>query len=233
MNPTVRHRAIPLLAIALACALGLSACDMKGDTMDAAGITLAEAKQLTLEQQFVQYGERYAEMQHLLLELQLQLTGPDHPWDWISAGIAPSGGGSSPDPLRGSTSKNSYFLDMRRTTTPPGAVGAGSELAPVLEFVKQRGWQVRTFDNTGHGWGLRAETDNGTHVLFDVMPDGRCVITLFSPIYWGQAEELLFAIVYRIPKEHLGTETSLPGEFTAFPQWSDPMRRIPSITERR
>lgn len=211
------------LALALGIALGMTACTLKGSDMDAAGHTRAQAEQLSLEQQFNQLSEHYERVHQLLHEAQLQVAGPDVEWSWISHGLAPSQGGSAPEPLPGGNSSNSYFLDVRSAIQLPGAIGGRSRLDPMIAYVEQQGWQVEVTGEEGSSWRVLAVTDDGIRLRFTVQESGQVSLAIFSRAYWGDTDALVFAVVYRVPKEQRGIQHSLPGEYTKFPEWSDPV----------
>lgn len=70
----------------LAAVLVLSGCSMKGSTMDAAGITQAQAESLPSEEQYECMRGRYEQMQREFPEAQKQIS--DEPWIRISGHYA-------------------------------------------------------------------------------------------------------------------------------------------------
>lgn len=218
-------KAVAAVAITTGILVGAASCTTKGFEMDAAGMTQSEVMQQPLEQQFNAMAKRYARMQELLEEAQLQVTDANTPWIWISSGIAPDGGDFAPTALAGATGENSYFMQAIRAIRLPGATGAQEDLDPMVAFFEKLGGEVETSGDTEHGWTAKTVTSDGYRMSYQVQPNGQYNLDVVSNAFWGDTRGLLHAIVDRIPEEDSGREASLPGVFDVFPDWNAPTQQ--------
>lgn len=193
------------------------------DAKDAAGMTLAEVNKLTLEEEFNLFGKRYAHMQELLRDAQLQIN--DSPWLWNGGDTLPVSGGSGgvSGGMPGSDDTNSYYLTAGRITQPSEASGAKSDLNPMRTYFEAKGWGIELKEISGdfHLW---ATTGDGWQLEYIVQENGYYSLSVFSELFWtNDASALLRAIGDRDPANF--PEESLPGVFEPFPKWSDPLLR--------
>lgn len=189
---------------------------------DAAGMTRAEVEALTLEQQFALVDERYARLNTLLTDAQLVISDSDTVWIWGGGGMLPTGGGNGGvnGAMPGSDDDNSYYLTDGRIIHPPGAVGAKEDLEPMRKHYEAQGWET-DLQELGGDYRLWANTGDGYRLVYGVQTNGRYYITVYSELFWGDFGGLQNAIADRSP--HPALEESLPGVFTPFPKWTDPI----------
>lgn len=196
--------------------------------VDAGGLTRSEAEGNPIEEQFELVRERDARMQELLTEAQQQIsTGT---WGWGQKGGAPILGPNAWS-LPGMALENSYFLDMWRSIDPDGAVGAKSDLDPMIAYFESQGWQFEVSESSGPDYRVRADTGEGFLVSWTVQRNGQYNMEVMSQSYWGASRELLEEIEGRTPPEALDIEESEPGVYVPFPDWSDPAVYAPDLLD--
>ncbi|MGJ4844640.1 hypothetical protein [Leifsonia sp. Le1] len=211
---------------------------MTSTVQDAAGMTRGEVEQLTPEQRFDLYRERYERVKELMTEAQEQVSSES--WDWLSGGVGgPAPGSYAYDPLAGSTGQNTYCFDMTRSINPPGATGERADAEPVYDYFESKGWAAELIwieDELSPGSGrydVRAITDDGYRLIYEVQENGQYNMSVISQRFWGDRDELSSDITYRIPKGQFfpPDETSVPGVYIPFPKWSDPKLWGPDVEE--
>ncbi len=187
--------------------------------VDAAGLTEDDVAELSAQQEFDRYAERYAQMQVVLAEAQRAVHVGE--WSWIGGDRVPNIGGDGIVPLRGAGPRNSYFLRSDRLWSPAGATGDPRDLQPMIDFFGQRDWSYRE-RTRGRYHEVLADTGTGWHVEYEVQPDGDYGLTVYSGQYWtNDGHALTEAVGGRNDGEY--PEESLPGEYPPFPKWSDPI----------
>jgi hypothetical protein len=225
-----------LLALSLsACAGGITNV-MTAGVQDSAGMSRTEVEKMTPEQQFDLMGERYARMQELMTEAQQQIhTGT---WSWLSGGAGgPVGGPTGSDPLRGATSRTSYYLELIRAIVPEGAVGDRADAEPVVAYFESKGWKSRLIevsdelDIGAHRWEAQAKTDDGYHLRYQVQENGQYNLEVVSGAFWCDRHQLSADVNHRIPEDQFfpPDEESVPGVYIPFPKWSDPILWGPNV----
>ncbi|MGJ4845939.1 hypothetical protein [Leifsonia sp. Le1] len=211
---------------------------MTSTVQDAAGMTRGEVERLTPEQRFDLYGERYERMKELMTEAQEQVS--TDPWRWLVGGVGgPASGPTASDPLPGATGQNAYYIRMSRAIFPPGAVGDRADAEPVYDYFESKGWAAELIwieDDLKLGfdrYDVRAITDDGYRLIYEVQENGQYNLDVRSDMFWGDQDELSSDIAYRIPEDQFfpPDETSLPGVYVPFPKWSDPKVWGPEVDE--
>lgn len=192
------------------------------DTVDAAGLTLSQVQELSLEEQFDLVRQRDARMRVLITEAQDQVS-PDT-WKWLSSSLAPMSGANAPGAVPGATRDNSYYLEVTRSIRLPGATGAREDIEPVVAYFESKGWETSVIELGGDRFWAKANTGEGYWVAYTVQPNGQYNLEVFSEMFWGNSRELLAAITNRIPLDVLKMFESKPGVFIPFPEWNDPVR---------
>jgi hypothetical protein len=190
---------------------------------DPSGMTRERMNDMSLQEQFELYGQRYVHIQELLRDAQLVVS--DGPWLWNGVGILPGDGGIWVRPLPGGTYENSYYLDDSRSIQLEGARGAESDLEPMRRYFEAQGWET-SVETWGEGDEriLSGYTDDGYIVDYGIQISGRYYINAHSEPFWGRADKLTDAISRRIPKFDSPEETP-PGEYFPFPKWTDPLNK--------
>ena len=191
------------------------------DAQDAAGTTRAQVSELSLEDELGSAGERYSTMQAVLEEAQLQVS--DGPWLWNGGDVlpVPAGAYAFGDPLPGADADNSYYFRAGRIIRPEGASGDRADLGPMEEYVDEKGWRSSTAE-IGRNLELRADNGDGWWLTWTVRPNGQYSLSVYSEPFWtNDAGELRLAIGKRDVTPF--PERSVPGEYEAFPSWSDPV----------
>lgn len=221
MTRRLLRRVLAGLAATLAAVLVLSGCSMKGSTMDAAGRTQTQAESLPLEEQYEFMRGRYEQMQQEFADAQKQIS--DEPWIWISFGINPDPGNTAPRQLVGAGADNSYHLQISASIEVPEGQGARDDLKPMIEHFDSLGLQtsVEKRGDTETWWVAEAVTDEGNLFVYRVQGNGFYNLSLYSPTFWGDRQELASALNERQPADWVGPESSAPGDYASFPRWSD------------
>ncbi|GAB3128542.1 hypothetical protein [Glaciibacter psychrotolerans] len=190
-------------------------------TVDAAGMTRAEVMQLTPEEQFDLFGERYERVQELMTGAQLQIS--DGEWRWLAEAFVPTAGVFGLNPPPGADFENSYFLESTRSIRMPGAAGAREDLDPMIAYFESQNWDT-TVSSRGSDFVVRAETGDGYQVSYTVQSNGQYNLNVYSYVFWGDSNTLLDTVVGRIPNDTSDSPTlTVPGGFVPFPKWSDPV----------
>ena len=222
MRHKITRRWATLLTVSLLL-FGVAGCSWIGDgDVDAAGMTQAEVEALSPEEQFNLFGERYVVMQEMLADAQRAVSSDS--WTWGSKGTSPNGGLGQRGSMRGATNENSYMINTSRTIKLPGASGEKADLDPMIEYFESQGWSVTVgeYPDTGNFY-VRGGTRDGFGLQYTIRPHGQYSLELISKVFWGDTRALSTAIVERIPAEEFEILESLPGEYIAFPKWSDPI----------
>ena len=206
--------------------LGVAGCSLIGDgDVDAAGMTQAEVEALSPEEQFDLFGERYVHAEKMLADAQRAVSSDS--WTWGSKGIGPVGGLGQRWAMRGATNENSYMINTSRTIKLPGASGEKADLDPMISYFESQGWETTVSENPELGdYYVRAGTEDGYGFEYTVRSNGQYSLQLLSKVFWGDTRALSTAIVGRIPAEKFEILESPPGEYIAFPKWSDPIVNI-------
>jgi hypothetical protein len=211
---------VTVLAVS-GCASGAGSA--RGDEpRDAAGLTQAEVAGLSLEEEFGLASERYSEIEGVLEEAQLQVSGDA--WTWNGGDVLPSAGGpgSFGEPLPGADGDNSYYFRVGRTLRPDGATGAVADLEPMSSYFDEKGWKYGTRESDTKS-EVRADTGDGWWLTYTVRENGQYSLVVYSELYWtNDSGELRLAIGKRDVTPF--PEESLPGEYEPFPSWSDPVQ---------
>ena len=203
--------------------LGVAGCSWIGDgDVDAAGMTQVEVEALSPEEQFDLFGDRYVVMQEMLADAQRAVSSDS--WTWGSKGTSPNGGLGQRWAMRGATNENSYMINTSRTIKLPGASGEKADLDPMIEYFESKEWDVTVgeYPDTG-SYYVRASTHDEFGLQYTIRPHGQYSLELISKVFWGDRATLSTAIVERIPAEEFEILESPPGEYIAFPKWSDPI----------
>ena len=225
MRRKIIRRWATLLAVSVLL-FGAAGCSWIGDgDVDAAGMTQAEVEALSPEEQFNLFGERYAHAEELLAGAQRAVSTES--WHWGRKGIGPDGGLGQRGSMRGATNENSYIVHASRSIKFPGASGEKADLDPMIEYFESQGWDVTVgeYPDTGNFY-VRASTQDGFGLQYTIRPHGQYSLELISKVFWGDRATLSTAIVGRIPAEKFEILESPPGEYIAFPKWSDPIVHI-------
>lgn len=186
---------------------------------DAAGTTRFDATRQSPQEQFERFGERYARVQELMTEAQLQVSRDT--WRWNGEALAPWPEATAPNALPGANGDNSYYLVAGRSIAIEGATGAREDAEPMMAYFQSKGWQSRLDEFYGD-YHVHADTGEGYTLTYKVRSNGHYSIDVISDLFWGDFHDLLHATADRIPDEAILTE-SVPGVFVPFPQWSDPI----------
>ena len=231
-----------LAATLAACSGGIRDLTTIG-AKDAAGMTRGEVEDLGLEGRYNLVGERYLRIQELMTEAQLVVS--DEEWSWQTPGFEPTGGSTAYDSLSGGTRNNSHFMRMARATHPEGAVGEVADARPVYDYFVSKGWEVSITENdfseleleANRDFRVKAITEDGYRMEYTVQQNGQYNMEVLTDTFWGDADEIKKEQVYRfapgkslfpggLPPE-LSTESgqSVPGVYTEYPKWSDPLLR--------
>ncbi|MFC5338969.1 hypothetical protein [Leucobacter denitrificans] len=217
-------RVVVLLGAAMV-ALGMAACaekvDVKMSVADAGGLTRGEVEEMSLHEQFDLFGERQARIEQLLTEAQLQVSSES--WTWSGQMLIPSSGQTALNQLPGATAENSYYLSMARYIHVPGATGGREDIEPIIDYFESQGWDVSLNEVSTDHLIARADTGDGYMLEYWVQASGQYNMIARSYLFWGDYRGLLYAIADRVPDEKLGVSESVPGVFTPFPKWSDPV----------
>ena len=222
MRREITRRWAVLLAVSAAL-LGTAGCSwIGGGDVDAAGMTQAEVEALSPEEQFNLFGERYVRAEKMLADAQRAVSSDS--WTWVSKGIGPVGGLGQRWAMRGATNENSYMINTSRTIKLPGASGEKADLDPMIEYFESKEWDVTVgeYPDTG-SYYVRASTHDEFGLQYTIRPHGQYSLELISKVFWGDRATLSTAIVERIPAEEFEILESPPGEYIAFPKWSDPI----------
>ena len=204
---------------------------------DAAGMTRGEVARLSMKEQLDLLGERYARAQELMTAAQLQVS--DGVWGWNSPGIGADSGPVAWDPLPEVAMENAYYLDMRRSIHPPGAVGDREDAEPMYEYFASQGWDTELveipdeLDLDSGQFEVNAFTEDRFFLSYQVQPNGQYNLLVRSSMYWtaGDRNDLNIEVLHRVPKGGFFPpgEESLPGVYTPYPKWSDPKLRGPDV----
>jgi hypothetical protein len=210
---------VTVLAVA-GCASGAGSAGE--DAPDSAGMTQAEVAGMSLEEEFGLASERYSEIEGVLEEAQLQVSGDA--WTWNGGDVLPSAGGpgSFGEPLPGADGDNSYYFRVGRTLRPDGATGAVADLEPMSSYFDEKGWKYGTRESDTKS-EVRADTGDGWWLTYTVRENGQYSLVVYSELYWTNDSGALFsAIADRDPADF--PEESVPGEYPPFPSWTDPVQ---------
>ena len=222
MRHMITRRWATLLTVSLLL-FGVAGCSWIGDgDVDAAGMTQAEVEALSPEEQFNLFGERYVRAEKMLADAQRAVSSDS--WTWVSKGIGPMGGLGQRWAMLGATNENSYMINTSRTIKLPGASGEKADLDPMIEYFESKEWDVTVgeYPDTG-SYYVRASTHDEFGLQYTIRPHGQYSLELISKVFWGDRATLSTAIVERIPAEEFEILESPPGEYIAFPKWSDPI----------
>lgn len=202
--------------------LTLAGCAGKWNTMDAAGLSLAEIKKMSLEEQYRLLGERFGRMEELLTEAQIAVS--DEEWNWRDIGQV-GAGTYGPEVLSGSTAENSYYLSTTRSIHLKDAEGDISDLDPMLKHFEANDWEaaVTSSIEISVDHEARAVTDDGWHVWYTVQENGQYNLSVVSNPFWGDEKDLQKAKTDRMSDR--GPGVSVPGVLPPFPDWDDPIVR--------
>lgn len=185
-------------------------------------MTREEVQRLTQEERFVALGERYSRMQELLAEAQRKIS--DEEWVWGDKGLTPNRGGPGQRwAMPGSTARNSYLLTTSRNIRPAGATGERADAEQMREYFASQGWETSVEDGVAGDLTVRASTDDGYGLEYQVRRNGQYSLRVISRVFWGDPAELAEEVIGRIPEERLVVEASRPGDYIEFPRWDDPI----------
>lgn len=181
---------------------------------------MQQSPELSLEEEFTLYGQRYECANEYLAQAQRALDAGE--WEWTSNGVLPAGG----EGLTGATDKKSYSLSMSRAiqrgnSYPDEAVTKGLE-----EFLKKQGWRIG-HDRVASDINLAGFTDDGYTIKYVFRENGRISVEVRSSTYWTNDSLTLGETIHARLKEGVRKE-SKPGESIAFPRWNDPAVRSSS-----
>ncbi len=209
---------------------------------DAAGMTRGEVEALGPEGRFTLVGERYERMQELMTEAQLVVS--DGEWKWKTPGFSPQGGTTAYAPLVGADHDNAFYMSMVRHIQPEGAVGAVEDARPVFDYFVSQGWDVSLTEDDFSELELEATRDvrvqavtaDGYRVHYTVQQNGWYYFEVLTDAFWGDADSVLWDQLSRFPQGSLfpsglppelstAPGQSVPGVYTAYPKWSDPIVR--------
>ncbi|MDY0891709.1 hypothetical protein [Frigoribacterium sp. CFBP9030] len=177
---------------------------------------------MTLEDEFGLAAERYVEMQGVLEEAQVQLS--DGSWFWNGGDVLPVAAGADAfgEALPGADDDNSYFFTAGRILEPEGAEGERADLDPMIAYFDEKGWESGSRE-IGRNFEARADSGDGWWVTYTVRPNGQYSLAVYSEPFWTNDSRALFsAIADRDPADF--PQESVPGEYSPFPSWSDPVQ---------
>jgi len=198
--------------------IGLMACGVAAESeRDGAGMTRQEAT-ASIEDEFKRVGERYDRMIELLTEAQLQIS--DGEWKPGMLGMVPRPGRNK-WAVRGMGLENSYYMELFKSTFPPGGVGEKKDLDPMLEYFAAKGWPTEVYE-WSTGWAARADTGEGFMLSWQIQQNGKYNIDIISKTFWGSSKSLLREVVARIPPAQSDFDDAPPGVAPKFPDWNDP-----------
>lgn len=222
MRPRTRQL---LIALLLSIILASSGCSFSAGARDAGGLTARDAAAMSTREHFELFRERYERVHELLAETQRLVSDGD--WGWGGEAFGPSAGTFSDRPLPGATvnPENSYFLDTLRAIRVGEGTWKRSDADPVLGLFEERGWNPAVFEKAPGSFRIRARTEDGYALEYTVQPNGQINVAVTSGAFWGPRQDLLFAVVERIPFETILRE-SPPGVYVKFPEWEDPVLRV-------
>ncbi|TQL44362.1 hypothetical protein FB468_2419 [Leucobacter komagatae] len=195
------------------------------EATDNAGMARAEVAELTLQEEYELYGERYERAHELLADAQLQIS--EGPWIWTGTVLLPHSGyagGVRGTTLPGSDGDTSYDVIDSRVIQPPGATGSAADLEPMRRYYQGKGWRVE--EQASGGWKtVWGRTDDGYWLEYTVHSNGSYSLAVRSELYWTNDEPALeAAVVDRVPGSYADNtlpRESLPGDYIPFPDWSD------------
>ncbi len=232
---------VALAFLVSGCAEGVAGVVFTG-VKDAAGMTRGEVEALGPEGQFTLVGERYERMQELMTEAQLVVS--DGEWKWKTPGFEANGGTTAYAPLAGASYDNAFYMSMVRAINPEGAVGAAEDARPVFDYFVSQGWDVSLTEDDFSELELEATrdvrvqavTEDGYRVHYTVQQNGQYNMEVITDTFWGDANEIMREQDIRIPDGHMfppglppelstAPGQSVPGVYTAYPKWSDPIVR--------
>lgn len=188
---------------------------------DSDGVTRVEAELMSLREQFDLFGERYARLEELLGEAQVQVSSEE--WIWLVKGIGAQNGMFAPTgALPGAEGENSYVIGATRAIHLPGAVGAREDAEPMLAYFESKGWATSTHDRGTGGFAVRALTEDGYQLEYQVQSNGQYNMTVYGGPFWGDENRLSVNVLRRIPARQFDVTATVPGVMIPFPKWSDP-----------
>lgn len=210
---------------------------------DAGGMTRSEVEALGPEGRFTLVGDRYERMQELMTDAQLVVS--DDEWKWKTPGFEANGGATAYDPLAGANNDNAYYMSMVRAVHPEGAVGAVADARPVYDYFVSQGWEVSLTENdfseleleATRDFKVQAITADGYRVQYTVQQNGQYNMEVLTDTFWGDSDEIIKNQLDRFPpgqplfprglSPELSTQPgqSVPGVYTKYPKWSDPVLR--------
>lgn len=187
------------------------------DAKDAAGLTQAEVKELTLEEEYELYRARYDRAGALLGEAQRQVSGADWVWNGVALPNSGYAGGVRGTQLPGSDGDTSYMVEVSASIQVPGATGQKADLDVMRAFYEAQGWEIQLQEVTGD-WRLWGVTPDRYWVEYGIQESGYYFIAVYSELFWTNDEPTLHTAVF----EHSPGRppATLPvGEYERIPPW--------------
>ncbi|GAA2834630.1 hypothetical protein FB468_2420 [Leucobacter komagatae] len=194
------------------------------EATDNAGMTRAEVAELTLQEEYELYGERYDRAHELLADAQLQIS--EGPWIWGETGLLPHSGyagGVRGTTLPGSDGDTSYDVTDSRVIDPKDTNGA-AQLETMRRYYKANGWPVE--EQVGSDWiTVWGRTDDGYWLGYTVREPGTRYLVVRSELYWTNDQPALESVISDLTPGSFADGTypreSLPGDYIPFPNWPD------------
>jgi len=226
---SVHNRVVEIVVFAAVATLFLSGCSVAGSERDGGGMAKEEAFALSFEEQYLLAGERYVATNEVMAELQREIFTDEWENDGTSEELVPGSGYSLNADLKTDDRENSYFFSVSRVHSYEG--DTEELIREVAASWETKGWDVtverpfstiRAVVDTPDGYWVEADSSGGEFVL-----------TVLSPVYWGEQFAFGRAIVVRRDAEEeagvpgatvardpeTNRATFLPGQYRPFPAW--------------
>lgn len=192
-------------------------------------MTKEEAFALSFEEQYLLAGERYMATNEVIAGLQREIFTDE----WEDGGtreeLVPGSGYSLNTDLKTDDRENSYYFPVKRFHPYEG--DTEELIREVAASWEAKGWDV-TVERPFSTIRAVADTPDGYWVEADSRA-GEFVLTVFSPVYWGEHSAFSRAITARrdaeieagVPGAILDLDpityraTFLPGQYRPFPAW--------------
>ncbi len=226
---SVRNRVVEIVAFAAVATLFLSGCSVAGSERDGGGMTKEEAFALSFEEQYLLAGERYVATNEVMAELQREIFTDEWETGEPSVEMIPLSGFSLNADLKTDDRENSYFFSVSRFHSYEG--DTEELIREVAASWETKGWDV-TVERPFSTIRAVADTPDGYWVEAD-SSGGEFVLTVLSPVYWGDNFKLLTTIAdFRDAEQAAGVPGTafeldpishrvsfLPGSYLPFPAW--------------
>lgn len=207
--------------------LGVTGCAAAPVT-DAGGLTIEEAQALSLADQYALAGERWVEFNEVFAREQREIRDTEWEKGTRIFDVVPALAGSRARWLDGATDENSYYyMTFRKLPLDEDAEPIlretkarwATRFAEVSEYRSLHGRLIVTASNPGGLWMKASEVKGGIG------------LSAHSPLFWGDAEDVLIAVGDRRFTEadegvvwapeigENGTSLHLPGDYRPFPLW--------------